>query len=372
MNKIKIFSMYLPQYHSIPENDEFWGKGFSDWVTVRKAKSLFAGHHQPKEPQDGKYYDLSVKDDVAWQAKMAKEYGIDGWGIYHYWFNNEKNLLTKPSKIILENKDIDIDFFFAWDNTSWKRSWSNVKDGNAWAPSMDNSDKARKGPQILIPYIIGEEKDWYNHFEYLLPFFRDDRYVKKDNKPLFCIFHYSDEIKRMCEYWNKLAVNYGFDGVYFIHRFDEREKIPQTNIKFRYEPIYSGWSKQSTYQRIINKISKVMHGYGTLNVYSYDIIWKRLIKNARKCRDKEIFYGAFVSYDDTPRRGRKGIVIKGSTPLKFKRYLSELISISEHQGKDFIFLTAWNEWGEGAYLEPDSINGIEYLKAIKEINLRNV
>ena len=174
MEKTKIIAMYLPQYHSIPENDEFWGKGFTDWVTVKKAKPLFKGHEQPKVPLDNNYYDLSLKENVKWQAKLAKEYGIYGFGVYHYWFNNEKNLLTKPAEIIRDNDDIPINYFLAWDNANWKRSWSNVE-GNAWAPVADVDNK---GPQILIEYILGEEKDWENHFNYLKLHFDSSKYIK--------------------------------------------------------------------------------------------------------------------------------------------------------------------------------------------------
>ena len=131
--KTKLIAWYLPQYHCIPENNVFWGEGFTDWVTVKKARPLFKGHQQPKTPLNNNYYDLSIKENVTWQAKLAKDYGIYGFGIYHYWFNNEKNLLTKPLEIIYNNKEIDIHYFMAWDNANWKRSWSAIE-GNSWAP----------------------------------------------------------------------------------------------------------------------------------------------------------------------------------------------------------------------------------------------
>ena len=179
MRKTKLIAMYLPQYHQIQENDEFWGEGFTDWITVRNAKPLFEGHDQPKVPLNNNYYDLSFRENVEWQAKLAKQYGIYGFGIYHYWFNNEKNLLTKPAQIIQENKDIDIKYFYAWDNISWKRSWSNVKEsGNAWAPAIEKQKGINSGPCILIPYLIGGEADWKNHYNYLKPYFKDSRYIK--------------------------------------------------------------------------------------------------------------------------------------------------------------------------------------------------
>ena len=124
MKNTKIIAMYLPQYHQIPENDKWWGEGFTDWVGAKSASSLFEGHEQPKIPMNDNYYDLSKADDIRWQAKLAREYGVYGFGIYHYWFSSSQKLLTKPAELILANKDIDIPFFFAWDNCSWVRTWS--------------------------------------------------------------------------------------------------------------------------------------------------------------------------------------------------------------------------------------------------------
>lgn len=364
MKKIKIFAMYLPQYHSIPENDTFWGKGFTDWVTVKKATPLFDGHNQPRVPLNDNYYDLSLKETIAWQAKLAKEYGITGFGIYHYWFNSEKNILTKPAEILLENRDINIKFFFAWDNISWKRSWSNVE-GNAWAPSFDNKSE-HNGPQILIPYIIGNQEDWKNHFDFLCPYFKEERYEKKDNKPIFVIFHYSKEIKQMCDFWNLQAKENGFDGMSFIFRFDEKSNIPQDENVFRYEPQSSGWTVSSLSDRILNKISSIIH---TRNRYklSYDAVWKKILTEAQRTIRQNMFYGAFVTYDDTPRRGDRGRIIDNASPQKFERYLLRLVEISKSQNKEYIFLTAWNEWGEGAFLEPDVTSQYDYLKAVKNV-----
>lgn len=364
-SRVKLLAMYLPQFHAIPENDEFWGKGFSDWVTVKKARPLFKGHEQPKIPLDNRYYDLSKVENIRWQAEIAKNYGIDGFGIYHYWFNNDKNLLTKPAEILLDNRDIDIGFFFAWDNTSWKRSWSNVKGGNAWAPLMDGGVKPN-APEILVQYILGDETDWLNHYNYLKKFFKDNRYIKKDNQPIFSIYHYDENIERMCNYWNSLAKEDGFAGICFIFRFDDGKNIPDERNVFKYEPNYSGWRKLSFLEKSLNKIKKIIQKSGSLNRYNYDVIWKKILKNAKKCTRDNMYHGGFVSYDDTPRRGKRGIVVENASAEKLKRYLTELMKISSEQKKEFVFLTAWNEWGEGAYVEPDCSHGYEFADAIKQ------
>ena len=202
MTDVKVFAMYLPQFHETKENSLFWGEGFTDWVSVKKATPLFSGHKQPQIPLNG-YYDLSLEEDILNQVEIANQYGVSGWGIYHYWFNSQQRTLTKPAEIILKNKNWNIPFFFAWDNISWKRTWSKLK-GNDWAPSNENESK-NKGPEILIEYKLGGKSDWDLHFSYLLPYFKDDRYVKKQQKPLFLIFHYSDAILKMAERWNSLA-----------------------------------------------------------------------------------------------------------------------------------------------------------------------
>lgn len=363
--KTKLIAWYLPQYHCIPENNVFWGEGFTDWVTVKKARPLFKGHQQPKTPLNNNYYDLSIKENVTWQAKLAKDYGIYGFGIYHYWFNNEKNLLTKPLEIIYNNKEIDIHYFMAWDNANWKRSWSAIE-GNSWAPIADNDQKTSKESGILIPYILGNESDWKNHYNHLLPYFKDKRYIKVDNKPMFTILQYDESIEKMCRYWYTLAQEDGFCGIYFIFKNKRWFVWGDDAIRFNYEPHYNGWLNPTIWERKIEKIRKNLHLPIKNNYYSYDTIWRRIIKNAKETTKNE-YLGAFVGYDDSPRRSIRGKIVKGASPYKFKKYLSQLLRISNNQGKEFVFITAWNEWGEGAFLEPDTINKYDYLAVIKEL-----
>lgn len=365
MNKPKIISLYLPQFHRIPENDKFWGEGFTDWVTVRNAKPLYEGHIQPRMPLNNNYYDLSQKGNVAWQATLAKAYGIYGFGIYHYWFNNEQNLLTKPAEIIRDNDDIDINYCFVWDNSSWKRSWSNVA-GNDWAPMAEtNGDKQEK--PLLVEYKLGDEKDWLIHYQYVSTHFKSDKYIKLDNKPVFCIFNVSLEILKMCEYWNELAVNDGFKGVYFIFRCKKGE-VPSGYMRYNYEPHVSGLWNNSLAKKVEKRIRHFLHKEEYVMYYDFDKIWNTLLENAQKDTDKTLYYGAFVGYDDTPRRGKfRGKIVQGSTPEKFHKYFSELVNLCEKQQKELIILSAWNEWGEGMMLEPDVINGYAYLEAIKDI-----
>lgn len=359
----KIIAMYLPQFHCIPENDEFWGNGFTDWVTVKNARPLFKGHIQPKVPLNNNYYDLSKKENVIWQSKLASKYGIYGWGVYHYWFNNEKNLLTAPAEIIRDNAEVDINYFLAWDNANWKRSWSNIS-GNAWAPIVDRTKTNMEQSPIMIPYILGDKPDWENHYNSVKNHFESSKYIKVNGKPVFMIFNSSDRIIEMCDFWNELAKKDGFSGIHFIFKKKDGIQIPIRYKQFKYEPLYSGWPRISFHQKMINKLRIFFRLGAKVKKYNYDHIWTQIIRNAERDTNPNIYHGAFVSYDDTPRRGNEGRLVVGSSPMKFEKYIKKLKDISEEQKKDFIFVTAWNEWGEGAYFEPDQENDYDYLKSL--------
>jgi len=364
MSKAKIYAMYLPQYHETETNSKFWGKGFTDWVSVKKSNSLFEGHNQPEIPLDNNYYDLSDANSIRWQAALAHEYGVDAWGIYHYWFNNEQQELTRPAELILSNKDINMPFFFAWDNASWKRTWSKLS-GNDWSPVNDNQiNSDKRGPEILVEYRLGTEQDWKNHFDYLLPYFADDRYELYENKPVFVIYRYSDEIDKMSHYWDMLARQNGFSGMHIVYSYNPFHGIPGSVNKFYYEPLYSGWG--SFFDRFKRFVFK-NNTQNTIQIYEYESVWKRIVRNAKLIRNKNTYFGAFVGYDDSPRRGNKGKAIIGASPELFGKYLEQLLEICNKRGKPFVFLTAWNEWGEGAHLEPDTVNGYAYLEKLKDV-----
>lgn len=375
MQKLKIVAMYLPQFHQIPENDEFWGKGFTDWETVKRAKPLYEGHCQPRVPLNGNYYDLSQEDNVEWQTKLAYEHGIYGFGVYHYWFNNEKNLLTRPAEIIRDSQTCKIKYFFVWDNNSWVRSWSNVA-GNAWAPNAEKDRDKKKGPTVLIQYVLGEEPEWLRHYEYLREHFKSNNYEKINNKPVFCILSYNPKMKRMFDYWEELAKKDGYDGIHFILMRFKRNENWNWISKYTYQPHFASlWKQGNLLERAIKKLMGKA-GYkpkAKLRYFDYDKTWEILLKQTAKDSDGSIINGGFVDYDDSPRRGAiRGNVFKGATPEKFKTYFTKLVDITILQKKEYLFLTAWNEWGEGAYLEPDEHNGFAYLEAVKDVLMRDV
>jgi lipopolysaccharide biosynthesis protein len=345
-SNLEFIAFYLPQFHQIKENDEWWGKGFTEWTNTKKAVPLFQDHRQPREPLNDNYYDLSDVKSLKWQSELMKKYSVYGLCFYHYWFNG-KLLLEKPMEILLKNRDIDINFCISWANESWTRNW-------------DGENKA-----VLIPQDYGDKKDWKKHFEYLLPFFKDERYIKIDNKPLFIIYLSSevDHCEEMINYWRRLAKENGFDGLYIAETLNAKQSVihmEDSDACIEFEPCvtllggYTAWSDHFFYK--------------TLYLFYYDVIWQKILERESTYGNREKFCGAFVDWDNTPRVGMRGSACIGATPEKFKNYLAALTKKCIADGNDrFIFINAWNEWGEGAYLEPDKYNSYKYLEAINEI-----
>lgn len=367
MRATKIFAAYLPQYHETEENNKFWGKGFTDWITVKNAEPLFAGHNQPRKPLHEDYYDLTNPQTIKKQAQIAKKYGIAGFNIYHYWFKDGHVVLHKPAELLLENKDINIEYFFSWDNSSWKRSWSNVQ-GNDWTPKFDRKDKEESS--VLLELDYGDQKEWKRHFDYLLQFFKDSRYLKINNAPVFMFFTNIgvEVIKEMGKCWKKWAKENGFNGLYLVTQRGPFVKQKIFDAEFYYQPNYSAWGKQCAVQKRIEKILPICarKREGPF-IYNYESIWKKICREAKRNIGKNYIIGSFVGYDDTPRRGCQGTVVVKSSAGLLKKYFGKLYKLCCENNCDILLLTAWNEWGEGAYLEPDTENGYGYLNVIKEI-----
>lgn len=360
MNKGKIpqiLVVYLPQFHETKDNNSWWGRGFTDWETVKTAKACFPGHNQPKVPLNRYYYDLREKEVMERQAELAADYGIGGFCFYHYYFKNGKKELELPAENLLEWKDIRMPFCFNWASESWIRSWSRFT-GNVWAEKYEKEteDAADIVNGILVEQDYGDEEDWVRHFEYLLPFFQDDRYIKLDGKPVF-VFYSPNDIKplgEMTDCWRKLAKEAGLEGLYLIGaRLDAPN--PYLDAAIIYEP------RNSINQ--LNSRGKVQIK-GGVRCFEYDDIWDSIHAAAPVYGYKTYFCGV-SGYDDTPRRGISGECLIGASPDIFERQLKALVQKSIHSGNEFLFINAWNEWGEGMYLEPDMKAGYGYLAAVK-------
>lgn len=369
---IKLISFYLPQFHTIPENDKWWGKGFTEWTNVRKAQPLFPGHDQPRVPLGGEY-DLTDDNVKIRQAELARKYGVFGFCYYHYWFKGGRQLLEKPAEQMLANKAVDLPFCFCWANENWSKNWDG---GNR---------------EVIMEQDYGAQSDWETHFRYLLPFFRDERYITVDGKPLFVIYKPEQiiDLYQMVTYWKKRALEEGLPGLCFAFQFPTyysdmyyREDIFDYRIGF--EPVHArnlvfmkpgtsakvrllrktlGENAVSAYRR--SRQDKMGSSWGgkpqSLAMYFYDEVWEKILTAPWT---EEFLPGAFVDWDNTPRN-KHGLLHAGFSIEKFQSYMTRLVNRARQENKPMLFINAWNEWGEGAFLEPDEKYGYGKLEAIK-------
>jgi len=358
MMKHRIIALYLPQFHPIPENDEWWGKGFTEWCNVVKARPRFPGHYQPHLPADLGFYDLRVPEVRIEQAKMAREHGIHGFCYYHYWFNGHL-LLERPLEDMLKSKEPDFPFMICWANENWTRVW-------------DGGEK-----EILIEQKYSEEDD-VNHIHYLIKFFKDPRYIRVNNKPVISIYRSTllPNIEKTIEIWRTEALKEGLE--LYICRFESfgesgKEYITKgIDAAIAFEP-HTGMKE---YQRknYICFISK------TINYVSRLLIKKNIlpdIENYKKYvrfQSKKNTIPLYKKYpcvipmwDNCARRKYTFFAFHGSTPELFGMWLKNVIEkfVPHSDEENFIFINAWNEWAEGNHLEPDIKWGDRYLKEIK-------
>lgn len=371
---MKVIPLYLPQFHQIPENDKWWGEGFTEWVNVKAAKPLFDGHYQPRVPLNNNYYDLSKVETLKWQCKIAREHGIFGFSFYHYWFNGHL-LLEKPMEMLLAHPEIDINYCICWANHDWN---------NGWKADKNNMN-------ILIAHDFDDEDDWVNHFNYMLPFFKDRRYIKEDNKPFLTIYipQIIGKLNKMLSLWNRLAKDNGFDGLTYLYQcapahIDKSWDRSMFKYGIQFQPDYViqtiiNAKKGKLFSYIVrysHLIKKLLHikrsvslfslGTDSATQYNYDDIWDCILNKVKA--QPSMIPSAYVDWDNTPRKKERGSVHVGATPEKFKNYFSRLVEKTEKEyHQDIIFVFAWNEWAEGGYLEPDTRFGYGYLDAIKEV-----
>lgn len=368
---MKILALYLPQFHTIPENDEWWGKGFTEWVNVKKAKPLYDGHFQPRIPMNENYYNLLEDDVKAWQIDLAKKHGIYGFCVYHYWFDG-KMLLEKPMEQYLANKELDFPFCFCWANEHWS---------NAWVSGQN---------KILIEQNFDNREDWDRHFYYTLPFFKDPRYIKENGKPLYVIYlpNIIGPLNEMLDRWQQLAKENGLPGIKFIYQspffhLDKNADKSHFDYGIEFQPsminhLEKG-EKGAALIRIKSKISMFLQQKLHIYLYrkkkevhkqDYDEMWKKVI--ALHPQDDKCIPGAFVDWDNTPRRQERGAVYVGASPEKFKYYFDQQVKhVKKEYKTDMLVLFAWNEWAEGGMLEPTEKYKCGYLEAIRDVLIEN-
>ncbi len=356
-NKLQVIAYYLPQFHQIPENDEWWGKGFTEWDNVKKAKPLFKGHDKPNVPApELGYYNLLDDETRRKQTALAKRAGIDGFCYWHYWFGNGKQLLEKPFQMMLADKGNKHGFCLGWANETWKRKqWK--KDG--------------RGDINLAEQLYPGKEDDEAHFYAFLDAFKDERYMKYKGKPIFLIYRplAHPYIEGFIKHWNELAKANGFkDGFCFIaelnRRFDKLEYLYSVGFDFIEETRgnlpHAPWYKKA-YCVVKNFLLR-----RPLRVVDYNMTlgWQY----TKKINKLHILPGLLPNWDHSPRSGKRCFIMHGSTPELFGKLIKKTLRIRDKGYKfPLMFIKSWNEWGEGNYMEPDTTWGTQYVDTMGEI-----
>lgn len=368
MGNVRPIAIYLPQFHPIPENDKWWGKGFTEWTNVTKAKPLFEGHYQPHLPADLGFYDLRLPEARQAQVDLAKEYGIAGFCYYHYWFNGQR-ILERPFQEVFESGKPDFPFMLCWANENWSRTW----DGN------EN--------EYLLKQNYREEDD-RNHINALIPYFKDSRYIKIDGKPVFIIYK-SDELPNPAntiKVWKEEANKQGIDlyicrierwtgtsGAEALSGFDaaiDFQPLSPSLLEYLQRKPKQDPERKSLTARGVKKIENLFTksnvnspepqiGFDMAEYVEFDI--------QREPVKYKCYSGVSPMWDNSARRKKEPLIFRNSSPALYFKWLSEKLASFVPYSKDenFIFINAWNEWAEGNHLEPCTKWGRQYLEATK-------
>ena len=368
----RAIAFYLPQFHPIPENNEWWGPGFTEWTNVAKAKPLFPSHRQPRLPADLGFYDLRVPEVREAQAELARGAGIEAFAYWHYWFGDGRRILERPFEEVRDSGKPDFPFCLAWANQSWTGIWYG-------APNS-----------TLLEQTYPGREDQEAHFRWAQKAFDDPRYFRVDGKPIFIIFapHDLPSTESFIEHWRELALAAGYPGIYFVAISGRYKKgldryrdsildpfdavtllVPQDYVSKR------GRERQGDLGRRLKEIN-----VGKLNPYKPER-WQRPMRIdyaevvAHALEDmppgERYLPSVLPGWDNTPRSKFRGVVYEGETPELFKTYMEKAVAkLANHSEQHkIVFIKAWNEWAEGNYLEPDSVTGHTYLDAVRSVLL---
>jgi lipopolysaccharide biosynthesis protein len=340
MNKdlVRLLAFYLPQFHPTLENDEWWGKGFTEWSNVAKAKPLFEGHYQPHIPANLSFYDLRLPEARQAQASLARKYGVEGFCYWHYWFNG-KRLLERPFNEVLSSGQPNFPFCLAWANETWSRRWLGEE------------------KEILLKQTYSLEDD-INHIRWLIKAFSDPRYIRVGGRPLFLIYKPLDlpDPKRTVDIFRDECIRNGISEPYLlgINSF-----CPHTDCRD------IGFDGTLDFEPAFGALPGPMED--GIKIYDYALARRRMMGGKR---DFPVYPCIFVAWDNTPRRGDNGIVFINSTPEIFESGLRDIVesALNKPYDRRLVFINAWNEWAEGNHLEPDLKYGLRYLEAVKRVN----
>lgn len=360
--KARVIAMYLPQYYPIPENDAVWGKGFTEWNNVAKARPLFQGHHQPNIPADLGFYDLRLPEIREQQAELARNAGVEGFMYWHYWMGGGKRLLARPIDEVLTSGKPDYPFCFGWANHSWKTStWTTIK----------NFQKN----QMICEQTYPGDDDYINHFNWCLKAFKDPRYIKVDGKPFFLLYDASalPDCKHFFNLWNELARKAGLPGIHFVGLATGWDNSIDQQLAHGYNAVAHAniWQAEANaigrYKKVLLKSMRDRIDWAPLDKYKYKDIIKYLVNDFDK-RD-DVYPSILPGWDRSPRSGRRAVIYYGSTPELWKQHVQQAVDAVQGKSDEhkIIILRSWNEWGEGNYVEPDERWGTSYLDALRDV-----
>jgi len=356
-------AFYLPQYHPIPENDDWWGRGFTEWTNVTKARPLFRGHHQPNLPSDLGFYDLRVPEVREAQAELARAHGLEGFCYWHYWFGNGKRILERIFAEVLESGKPDFPFCLAWANESWTGVWHGKSD------------------RVLMEQQYPGIHDYEAHFNTLLPAFRDRRYIRVDGRPLFLIYN-PDLVPNLPDFsaqWRRMATDSGLPGLHFVGVAHGGESLwdGMDGLVSGGPAILIDRMPRSVARNVGDRVSRHLlrrHPLDTVIRDTLGIPRKRAYQDfADSCLTTPIpdteYPVVIPNWDNTPRSGANGVVLQDSSPEAFATLLRRACRLVKNRNAQqrLIFIKAWNEWAEGNYLEPDVRFGSRFLLAMKEV-----
>jgi lipopolysaccharide biosynthesis protein len=355
-SRVRLLAVHLPQFHPTVENDAWWGKGFTEWTNVTKARRLFPGHYQPHLPAELGFYDLRLPEAREAQAALARAHGVHGFIYYHYWFHG-KRLLDRPVEEILRSGKPDFPFCFCWANEPWTRSWTS------------------NGSHVLMPQTYDRQDD-REHIRWLLPAFADRRYLKVDGKPVFFIYRISQfpEPQRTLDSWREEALKFGLPGIYVI-RFERRHEegdpaLFGADAAAEFQPDIRCLGPQlprSLPMQTLRRLRLVPPPLRSLIVHSYDELVKHSL--GRPAPPYKYYRCVSPGWDNTPRRSAHAgaWMTLGNTPDAYRRWLSGVLEQFQPYSADenFVLVNAWNEWAEGNHLEPCQRWGRAFLEATR-------
>jgi lipopolysaccharide biosynthesis protein len=345
----RAIAFYLPQFFPIPENDEWWGPGFTEWTNTARARRLFPGHVQPTLPSELGFYDLRVPETRQAQSDLALEHGVEAFAYWHYWFGEGSRILERPFTEVLTSGAPEISFCLAWANQTWSGIWHGARD------------------RILREQLYPGPADDQAHFDTILPAFLDDRYLRVDDRPVFYVFRPEDlpDAAAFVDRWQGMARAAGLPGLYLV------AEMSNMHGEVRYDRGEADGFDASVYMRLpavrtdaaifrMRAIRKVLKGP---EIFTYnDAVQQDSLSGPH------IQPAVYPNWDNTPRSGRGGVVITGATPEKFRRNVVDAVAtIADRRPEErLLWIKSWNEWAEGNHLEPDLTHGRAWLHALRE------